>query len=376
MRPRDYLLTAAGALVLLAAAAVVLFGNASAAGELPPPPADVPLASEPGPPGHGDEPGGAVAVDGGPATQVAVAEPGVFHPSQGRNTTGWTSGIIAGDIPLTASVMHQIQSISVVVDELRNVRAGDKAPFRKVVPVRLGIGTPTFEVTDVPFSDYGYVVRVHSPGLNGGQATVNITRDKPYVDDVKLPITPGSPYSVLLRDQDRAPVAFTDVCLVPYQEPLGRPTFRGTTDNYGSVVFENVLAGDYQVYVGPAGQPLMPATLVNVQPGAYLRTGSVIQPQGSTIVVPRGMPLTTKVTNRGGYPIQGARVQVRATDRGRLLELEGLTDVRGMVVFANVLPGQWEIDVSLQDYERRLQVLTITEGQAPPEQNFELIRLR
>ncbi|MGE3171874.1 MAG: carboxypeptidase regulatory-like domain-containing protein [Planctomycetota bacterium] len=374
MRPRDYVLTA-GALVLLASAAIVLLGQQTNAGELRPPDDPV-VVDPPAPPAHGDAPGGHQVATGGPVrpSEVAVADP-VFSRSDRVDTTGWTSGVIAGDIPLNPAVVRNIESISVVVDELRNVRAGDKPPFRRTVAVPLGIGTPTFRITDVPFSDYGYVVRAHSPGLNGGQATVTITEDTPYVDDVKLSITPGTPFSLLLRDQDRAPITYTEVTMVPFREPVGRPTFRGTTDNYGSVVFESVLAGDYRVHIGPQGQPMMEPPLVNVQPGAYQRRGSLVLPQGQTIEVPRGVPVTTVVTQPGGWPLQGARVQLRATDRRRLLELEALTDVRGRVEFPNVLPGQWELLVTMQDFQRRQKQLTV-EAEAPEEQQFDLVRLR
>src|SRR5262245_16562475 len=116
MRSRNLWLTA-GLLALLAGAAIVLLGNTSAASEIPPPPAAEP---EPEPPAHGDVPepmptaaGGAVA-----KSNVGVTDP-VFHPAHGPETSGWTSGRIIGDIPLTPTVLPRIKSISVVVDELR-----------------------------------------------------------------------------------------------------------------------------------------------------------------------------------------------------------------------------------------------------------------
>ena len=368
MRPRDSVLSG-GAFALLAIAAFAWLGDPTVAGELPPPAGDMPFVIAAELDSHGDAPGAAV-VDGGPvhANDVAVADP-VFHPSRGRDTTGWTSGVIAGDIPLTPNIVQQIQSISVVVDELKNLRAASTPPFRKVVPVILGQGTPTFEVHDVPFSDYGYVVRVHSPGLNGGQSTVSITQDHPFVNDVK-------PYSVLLRDQDRAPLAMTEVRLVPHLEPRGRPTFFGSSDNYGSVVFENVLEGLYHAHVGPQAQPLMEPVELNVQPGSFLRQGSVVMPQGTTIVVPRGLPLQTTVVQAGGWPLPGALVQVRATDRRHVVELEDVTDVRGQVHFPNILPGQWEIEVSKPDFERRLAQFEVKIGEELPAQRFDLVRLR
>src|SRR5262245_42198496 len=265
MRPRNLWLTA-GLLGLFAAAAFVLLGNTSAASEIAPPPATDPEPEPETPGGDVPEPmptavGGAVA-----KSDVGVVDP-VFHPVHGPDTSDWTSGRIIGDIPLTPTVLPRLQSISVVVDELRNVGPDGKRT-RIVVPVKLGNGTPTFVVDNVPFSDYGYVVTAYSPGLNGGQRTVTIDKDHPYVDDVKLPITPGCPFSLRLRDQDMNPVAFTDLRMVPVGDPGGRPRRDGRSDNFGSVVFEDMLAGDYDVHIGPVGQPLVAPPRVRVLPGA------------------------------------------------------------------------------------------------------------
>ncbi len=373
MRPSD-LWIRASALVLLAVGAFAVLGNPTTAGELSPPPAaELPFTvDEP----HGDAPGTAGS-EGATArpSEAATAEP-TFRKSEGRDTTGWTSGVIVGDIPLTPSVLDQIQTIAVVVDELKNVLAGGTPPWRKVVPVALGIGTPTFEVRDIPFSDYGYVVRVHSPGLNGGQCTVQITQERPFADDVKLPITPGSPFSILLRDQDRAPVCATEIRMVPHQEPHGRTMLHGTSDNYGSVVFENVLEGEYHVHVGPQAMPLMEPTVVHVQPGSFLRQGSVVLPQGTTIVVPRGSQVTAIVTQVGGWPIAGALVQLRATGRRQVNEMETETDSLGKATFPNLLPGNWEIEISKPDYQRRLGQFEVKPDAQAAEQRFEIIRIR
>jgi hypothetical protein len=364
----------ASVLVLLAVGALVALGTTSTAGEISPPgAAELPFpVDEP----HGDEPGTTQAEgDVARPSEAAVAEP-VFHKSEGRDTTGWTSGVIVGDIPLTTSVLDKIQTISVVVDELKNVRVGGTPPWRKVVPVTLGIGTPTFEVRDVPFSDYGYVVRVHSPGLNGGQCTVNITQEHPFADDVALPITPGSPFSILLRDQDRAPIGATEIRMVPHLEPHGRSTLHGTSDNYGSVVFEDVLEGEYHVHLGPQAMPLMEPTVVHVQPGSFLRQGSTVLPQGTTILVPRGSPITAIVSQVGGWPVAGALVQLRKTDRRQATELEGETDHLGKVTFPNLLPGNWEIEISKPDFQRRLSQFEVKADAQPSEQRFEIVRLR
>ncbi|MEQ1634583.1 MAG: hypothetical protein ABL997_19550, partial [Planctomycetota bacterium] len=94
------------------------------------------------------------------------------------------------------------------------------------------------------------------------------------------------------------------------------------------------------------------------------------------ISVPRGQPMQAKVMQAGSWALPGALVKVRATDRRHHFELEGESDVRGMVTFANLLPGQWEIEVSMPDFERRLRQFQVKADEAVPEQTFEMVRIR
>jgi hypothetical protein len=370
MRSREHLLLTGAALLALGIGYVVL-GPGSSAGALPPP---EPVAPEPPAP----EPRAPDAVDGGPVAPSAVglADP-VFQRSEPvRDTSGWTSGVIQGDIELVASVVDKITSIEIVVDELKNLNVEGARPFRKVVPVERGIGTPTYRVTDVPFSSYGYLVRVHAPGLNGSQQTVAITEETPLASPVNLRISPGVPFSLWLRDQDHAPVVLTEVRMVPEGAPLGRTVFDGRTDNLGSVVFENVLAGDYQVLVGPPGQPLMEPPLVNVQPTSRTYRDNKVQGQGQKITVPRGVPLGVLVAESwSGYPVADATVRAQAIDRTRLLVLDGKTDRQGRVTFPNVVDGIWDVQVLKDGFDRSSRHVTIA-GTAPPELQVALVRRR
>src|SRR5262245_55796052 len=195
MRPRDLvLLCSAGALAV--AVAVPMLGVSHAGEVAPPAPVLQPDEAErlPVP-----EP-----VDGGPAPRdnpdPAV---GVFHPHEGVSTTGWTKGVIRGDIAIAVSVLDKVHDLQVVVDELRPLDNKEHIqPFSWRQPVKLVVGTPTFEVRDVPFSAYGFVVRCYAPGTNGNQVTVQVNEQRPLVDDVRLAITAAAPFSLLLRDQE------------------------------------------------------------------------------------------------------------------------------------------------------------------------------
>ena len=104
--------------------------------------------------------------------------------------------------------------------------------------------------------------------------------------------------------------------------------------------------------------------------------GGVPQPQGTTLVVPSGTPLAIAVTDAYGNPLADAAVRLQATDRRQLTLLEGVTDVRGQLHFSRVQAGTWQIDVSKTDFDRRFKQLTLDGRDAPPEQRFELPRLR
>lgn len=368
MRSRDLLLVCAAAF-LASVVAIPLLGQPTQASELIAPP-----VPEPTP-----EPAPVVPVQAevtAKPSEAGTAE-GVFRKSEPVSTTGWTSGIIRGDIALTSSIMDQIQQLQVVVDEMRPPESTDgRRAFRYVQRVQMSAGTPSFEVRNVPFSAYGYVVSAYAPGLNGNQMTVEISEEHPLADEVRLAITPGAPFSLLLRDQDNGPLNMTEVRLVPTGAPLGRPVQSKSTDNFGSAVFENLLAGDYQVLVGPASAPLIEPQQIHVQSSGHMMKAGVPQPQGTTLVVPSGTPLAITVTDAYGNPLAGAAVRMQATDRRQLTMLEEMTDVRGQVRFSRVQAGTWQIDVSKTDYDRRFKQLTLDGREAPPEQRFELPRLR
>src|SRR5437016_2906914 len=153
MRSQELLFAASAVLLIgLVSALVVFAGGEQAAPSVPAPDSNA-TAAEPAPPGP--EP---VAIQDPPALLQASEDRGPV------GTQGWTSGVILGDIVLVASAVPRLQSISVSVIELRNPMPGSKdQPFYRVVPVAKGIGTPVFQIRDIPFSEHGYVVRATSP---------------------------------------------------------------------------------------------------------------------------------------------------------------------------------------------------------------------
>jgi hypothetical protein len=371
MRARE-LLVLVGALCLAAAAGIVFLSQDSQAGELSPEAPVAAAAAEP----EAAPPPSPVASSPGPDLAPAVAS---VPPASGRaqvDTTGWTKGLIKGDIQLAVSVLDRLTTITVIVEEARSAvsSAGFHPPHSFHVPVKLGVGTPTFEVRDVPFSEYPYVVSVHAPGLNGNRRTVTLDATNPIVDDVVLTITPGAPFTVLVRDQDSNPFVGVDVRLLPVGEPLGRPRTQATTDNFGSIAFENVLAGDYQLLASQSGQSLGEPQTVTVHPGRSVSTAVV--GQGHVLTIPRGVPLQLQVNDAAGYGVAGAKVTATATDKVKLTMLEAMTNDGGRADLPHLTPGVWHVVVEKDKFARRDQNVTIKSGQTTEYLEMRMPRLR
>ncbi len=374
MRPRELILLS-GIMALLGIAGLFVLGRdayadvVSPAGSMDTAPA-VPGAGEAAPPPQ-DDPRPAEAT--APTLVAApLAAPVAARANGPRlDTSGWTKGVVKGDIQLAVSVLDRIRSITVEVVEARNP-VGGKLPTRLIVPVERGNGTPTFEVHDVPFSEYPYVVSVLSPGLNGSRRTLTIDAATPLADDLVLSITPGTPFTILVRDQDTAPFTGVDLTLQPIGEPAGRPPQSGTTDNFGSLVFEDVLAGDYHLFANQAGQALVPPRTVTVQPGGYSR----VQGQSHTLVIERGVPVQVKVHDRNFFPYVDAVVTATATDRIKLTVQEKPTDQQGVATFAHLQPGTWQITVTKEGFHLWDKQITLKPYQDPVTLDATLVPVR
>ncbi len=306
-----------------------------------------------------------------PAPPAPVAEQGtveVPRPAVARDTTaetvGWTSGTIRGDIQLAVSVMDKLTTISVVVEEQRSMIGADNTfvrPTRIQMPVERGIGTPTFEVRNVPFSEYPYVVSVLAPGLNGGRRVLTVDPQHALVDNVVLTITPGTPFSVLVRDQDAMPYPGIDVRMLPVGDPLGRGKHAGKTNNFGSVLFDCVLAGDYQVMFSVDGQAITETQTITVQPGSR----TVVQGQSHAVTIARGVPVQVEVADRSGYAIADVKVTATAKDRIKLTALELNTNGIGRCLYSHLQPGEWQLTIEKAGFERKDLPLTVQSGVEP-----------
>jgi hypothetical protein len=367
MQPRD-LWIAGAALALVGLVGFGWLGQTAAAEELPPP---SPEALAPADPAAVEAPAGdAVAA---PLPAAAAAPVSVAPVARARpDTSGWTHGVVRGDIQLAVSVLDRLQDIVVVVEEARSGSAdGSAPPFRTRVAVERGRGTPTFEIPKVPFSEYPYLVSVLSRGLNGSRSTVTVDRNTPVVD-VVLRITPGTPLTLLVRDQDQQPWLGVEVVAIAVGEPFGRPNHKGVTDNFGSIVFEDVLAGEYQLCPSLTGQPLTEPRTISVPSGGATQ----VRPHSHTLLIERGVPVTLRVHDAGNFPIVGAKVVATATDRIKLTTYETTTDGIGNATFARLQPGTWHFTVTMERWHMWDAQRTLQLHQDPLQLDVRLVPIR
>lgn len=355
LRRTDALLLATFA---LCAAAVAFCAQDAGAPPLPPPDADpAPTVATEAP---ADD--GAIAdAAAGSLTPVAASA----RPAPTRvDTTGWTSGIVRGDIQLAVSILDRIESITVEVVEARSAVGADgtvKLPTRLIATVERGRGTPTFELRDVPFSEHPYVVLVRSPGLNGSRTIVTVDAQRPLHDDLVLAITPGVALSLLARDQEMTPYAGLDIALQPLGEPAGRPLRAGRTDNFGSLVLPDMLAGEYELRATQDGSLVRDPERVVVQPGSR----AAVPGQAHKLVIERGVPVDVTVVDRIGRPIEAAKVTATATDRLKLTVREAASDAGGVARLPLLQGGTWHVTVTLEGFHLWDRQITVKPYQDP-----------
>lgn len=357
LRRTDALLLATFA---LCAAAVALCARDAAAPAMPPPDAEPTSAPTPEPPTAPDGDDAAERAAGSLAPLASTPRP----TAPRVDTTGWTSGIVRGDIQLAVSVLDRIETITVEVVEARSAVAADgsvKLPTRLIAPVERGRGTPTFEVRGVPFSEHPYVVLVRSPGLNGSRTIVTVDAQRPLHEDLVLAITPGVALSLLIRDQEMTPYAGVEIALQPLGEPVGRTPRVGRTDNFGSLVLPEVLAGEYELRATQDGMLLRDPERVVVQPGSR----AAVPGQAHKLVIERGVPVDVTVVDRIGRPIEAAKVTATATDRLKLTVRETSSDVGGVARLPLLQGGTWQVTVALEGFHLWDRQITVKPFQDP-----------
>ena len=260
------------------------------------------------------------------------------------------AGIIRGDLSLSTAVIEKLDAVTITIVEAINIvsgQPGKRAPFTasKLVTIDRHGRTPTFAIDGVPFSAYGYSVHAIAPGFNGTELHAVITKEHP-IADVLLGVTGGTPFSVLVRDQEQSPLTNVLVTMMPVGPPLGRPMVQKPTDNYGSVLFESVLRGNYKIHAGP-----LYALLCDPKEAEVL-ADSGNKPQSLTLLVARGNDLPVQVFGPSGIGLADIAIEVYATDTQQFRKYEAKTDFSGQHTFKHLQPGRYQVTVTALAYGR------------------------
>lgn len=322
-------------------------------------PAEDPEVAEPAfSPSEGASPVAGVFQGG----EVTAAE-APFDLSEDRGSSGGapTHGIIRGEVALSSTVAPDVKRVTIRLQENRNWNGSGEPPFAITQGVNVDRSTPSFEFTQVPFSEHGYSVEAFAPGTNGSAAPAPLTPDDPSIY-VRLSLTEPVPFSVMLRDQFQNPVTDVQVRLFPQGKPLGRPAKHGEVDNYGIARFDGVLAGAYKVEVGQPGSLLVDPLDVTIQrPGVTVLDSRAVAHQHKVIEIPVGVPLTVTATELNGWAIEEVKVEVLQINTRQLLERTAKTERTGEAKFPHMPRGDYRISIHKQGYQRITRTLNIAE---------------
>jgi len=282
-------------------------------------------------------------------------------------------GTISGGIRISTKLIDSLKSYKVIVHETVNTNArkpDDPAPFYKYQTFRVdwSKGTPFFDMPQIPFSDHAYRVTVAAEGMNGSSAYINLTSQHPRGKNgpIELALTPGTIYSVILRDQRQNPRAGMTIHLVPTGDSLTkRKRHHGETNNFGNIVFEGVERGDYTLTVGTIGAPSAPPEVVTVHPSAVSFSNGRPKVQGKTVIVPEGKNVTIEVWSRHGIPLDNVNLRAWQLEIQRYYDFKGKTDRAGRTVFENVPYGKYQISVDSPSHGRRDRKFDVVKGPEP-----------
>ncbi len=283
-------------------------------------------------------------------------------------------GMISGRIVVSTRVIGKISSYVIVVQEDLNTngrKESDPLPFfkKRTFPANFSAGIPYFDIEDIPFSRHPYRVSIVARGVNGSSATTYITAESPLGSDgdVELSLTPGSYYSIRLRDQRQVARPNLPVRMSPIGHSLvARETQIGKSDRNGHVLFENVVKGDYEIRVGPVTAPLAPPKKVQIYAAFASFSKGRPTTQGTVVLVPDGHNVTIEIISRWGYGVENAALKAWQLEVQRYYEFKGNTDPAGRLVFENVPFGIYQLSIQSPHNGMRDLKFKVEKGQDAP----------
>ena len=366
VKRRDTFLFAAVALVCVAAGLTLALGGGSGPGPRPVG-SSGPLAEPEATPAP--EPAAelvetvaapdAARAPGGPAADLGPA------PKRG--------GIIDGQLLLAANCAGQFGEYTIGLTEMVNTNGQEDAARPRTIYKTFDVVDNTspqyFAWHDVPYSRYGYEIRAFIKGFNGSHQVIRMTEQE-WNPQVTLTVTRGAPFALRIIDQDRYPWKQRAITLRPTPVYAGLPQLDGTTDDYGSVVFESVLAAEYDLIID--GQV---RDTVEVRAPGFVRDDANIGVQSALVRIPRGQELKVEVFGVS-WAIPDVDLTLFRVDTSENIRFTGKTDPNGVFTFEHVPPGRYHLQLRAANHQPTDRVLRIEDGVAPDPFQVRMARLR
>ena len=299
----------------------------------------------------GEPQGRAVEAMAGSPTEVGFSD----EPKKVAGATG----TILGSVGLDSRLADKVTSCTLLLVEAMNPNRPDgqqREPRmrRQQLAFEPGRRTAEFRLEGIPFSDYGWNLRVFSPGVNGSEQVLMLSK-KDSVKTAHLDLRPATSLRVTLKDQQYRPVPKVRVYLKPSgSHLLGRPGYPANpdtlTDNSGFLLIDGVLKGEYQLLIGDPRQPMIPPKTVVVGD----KETQLLQ-----VEVPRGGNAIFRVALPGGYGAPDVKIQAVAKDSKVYRQHLGKTDRAGHAVLEYLPAGEYLVYFTKKGYDQVFKQITV-----------------
>ena len=300
--------------------------------------------------------------------QVVLTQPDT-DKAEPLRTSKASSGVISGRVAVAAELASKIEVFRVRIEEAVNDEGGSTRKVRQFEETYQLTGTVgRFRLANVPFSDFGWRVTAFTPeALSNSQDTVvQLSPERPS-QDVSLKLGVPSPLNILLKNQDRGPVAKMDITLDPIGRPHGRRQLRGKSDAYGQWIIEKIQSGRYKITVGPRLSPVIPHKEITIKGDGL---------QYERITVPRGGSFEFQVVGPSGFPLAGVEISAVARDLRLYKKYEATSNKRGKATLQHVTPGLYYVHFTKKGYTREFEKVEIVEKPKKPEDAKRRVRLQ
>lgn len=282
------------------------------------------------------------------ATPAEAAPLTAAPPDEPRQRPAATGAPIEVRVALDAAAVPGLREVRVEICEAINPNAGTShAPWRAGQTLSIGKRTPVCHFADVPFSNYGYQVRVLATDRNGSEAFVPHVAETP-APPLVLTVRPAVTLAVELRDENGHAVPDLPVYLTQND---GSRELAARADARGRAEFVSVLEGRYEVRVADRETPRNAPATIDVGAGTTA--------PDTTVTLRSGIDVTVFVLGPT-RAIAGASITATSVDQLPTRRYRGSTGDDGRCRLLRLPPGQYLLRVEAEGHrtgDRRIEVV-------------------